>query len=318
MRTACLARSVFVSLFLSISWQADAQVVASAEQRALAYLAREVPLWKTENGCYSCHNNGDGARVLYTAQRLGWDQSVAEAALGDTTAWLSDPKGWDSNRGAPEFSDKKLASIQFAAALEAAGAAGFASRDALVEAARSLLAHQEEDGSWQVDARGSIGSPITYGPALATYTARRVLKAAGDPSFSDAIEQADGWFVRSDPKNVLDAAATVLALADASSGAETKGTAVALIVDAQNGDGGWGPYPRSPSEPFDTALALLALDSLGDSHGEQVERGRTYLRETQLSPGGWPETTRPPGFQSYAQHISTSAWATLALLETAR
>jgi hypothetical protein len=310
---ACLVQSLFLALLIP---QAGVQVVTGTAQTALAYLAQEVPLWKTDNGCYSCHNNGDGARVLYVAQRLGWEQP--EAALADTTAWLADPEGWDSNRGAPEFSDKKLASIQFAAALEAAVAAGFASRDALVEAGQFLLPHQEEDGSWQVDARGSIGSPITYGPALATYTARRVLKAANERAFDDAIQLADGWFVRSDPKNVLDAAATVLAFANLSSDGETKDAAVALILDAQNSDGGWGPFARSPSEPFDTALALLALESLGDSHREQVARGRGYLRETQLSPGGWPETTRPPGSQSYAQHISTSAWATLALLETAK
>ena len=296
----------------SAQWQS----LPATERAALAYLAREVPLWKMDNGCYSCHNNGDGARVLYTAQRLGWEQS--ETALRDTTGWLAAPKDWDSNTGDPEFSDNKLASIQFATALDAAVAAGFASREALVEAARLLLPHQEGDGSWQVDARGLIGSPITYGAALATYTARRVLKHASDPSFSDAIRRADGWFARVEPRNVLDASATVLALADAPSGGETNDATVALIVEAQNSDGGWGPYAKSPSEPFDTALALLALGSLGDSHREQIERGRNYLRETQLSAGGWPETTRPPGSQSYAQHISTSAWATLALLETAK
>ena len=31
--------------------------------------------------------------------------------------------------------------------------------------------------------------------------------------------------------------------------------------------------------------------------------------------GGWVETTRPSGNQSYAQRVSTSGWATLALLE---
>jgi len=311
---AFLVRSVFLSLFLGGAWQVGAQVVPSTEQTALAYLALEVRLWKSDNGCYSCHNNGDGARVLYTAQRLGWEQP--EEALRDTTAWLSNPQSWDSNPGDPEFSDKKLASIQFAAALEAAVAAGFASRDALVEAAKLLLPHQEEDGSWQVDARGSIGSPITYGPGLATYMARRVLKAANDRAFDDAIELADGWFVGSDSKNVLDAAAAVLALVDGVSGNVTQDAAVALIVGAQNGDGGWGPFAKSPSEPFDTALALLALDSLGGAHREQIDRGRRFLQDTQLSPGGWPETTRPPGSQSYAQHVSTSAWATLALLET--
>ena len=317
MRTACRGQWVLLSLLLCGTWQAEAQaqVVTGAEQAAVAYLAREVPLWKTENGCYSCHNNGDGARVLYIAHRLGWEQP--EAVLRDTTAWLSDPGVWDDNKGDPAFSDKKLARIQFAAALDAAVAVRLAPSGALVEAARLLVPYQEGDGSWQVDARGSIGSPITYGTALATHMARRVLMQADDPSFHSSIQRADAWFARFEPQNVLDASATVLALADAPAGARTHDDAAALIVAAQNSDGGWGPYAKSPSEPFDTALALLALHSLGGSHREQIKRGRNYLLATQLSVGGWPETTRPPGSQSYAQHVSTSAWAALALLETA-
>lgn len=45
----------------------------SAEGReAVAYLEREVPKWKRENGCYSCHNNGDGLRGLLAARRAGF------------------------------------------------------------------------------------------------------------------------------------------------------------------------------------------------------------------------------------------------------
>ena len=236
-----------------------AQETAGAEQAALDYLAREVPLWKTGNGCYSCHNNGDGARVLYIAQRLGW--KIPDRALRDTTRWLIRPQDWDDNRGEPEFSDKKLARIQFAAALEAAVEAGLATRETLAEAARSLVPYQEDDGSWKIDAGGSVGSPITYGAALATYMARRVLKSARAPALVEAIQRADNWFERTAPKNLPAASATVLALSDMSPGGgitQRRAGAVTLIANSQNSDGGWGPYLHAPSEPFDTALALLA------------------------------------------------------------
>jgi squalene cyclase len=90
-----------------------------------------------------------------------------------------------------------------------------------------------------------------------------------------------------------------------------------LLLAAQTGDGGWGPYKGSAPEAFDTALALLALASAGASQRDAIARGRAYLARTQLDEGGWKETTRPPGYQSYAQHMSTTGWATLALLETA-
>jgi hypothetical protein len=70
----------------------------------------------------------------------------------------------------------------------------------------------------------------------------------------------------------------------------------------------------SAAEPFDTAVVLLALSDLRQP--QSIARGRKLLIARQRPDGGWPETTRPPGAQSYAQHISTSAWATLALILT--
>jgi hypothetical protein len=49
-----------------------------------------------------------------------------------------------------------------------------------------------------------------------------------------------------------------------------------------------------------------------------ITRGRDYLRQQQLDDGSWPETTRPPNQESYAQRISTTGWALLALLESRR
>ncbi|MGH9463409.1 MAG: hypothetical protein ACRD1X_19575, partial [Vicinamibacteria bacterium] len=39
----------------------------SPTQKAVRFLAREVPRWRAEHDCYSCHNNGDAARALYLA-----------------------------------------------------------------------------------------------------------------------------------------------------------------------------------------------------------------------------------------------------------
>jgi Prenyltransferase and squalene oxidase repeat. len=85
-----------------------------------------------------------------------------------------------------------------------------------------------------------------------------------------------------------------------------------MILRAQSSDGGWGPNPMAASEPFDTAVVLLALRD-----AKAVARGRAFLIARQRPDGGWPETTRPAGAQSYAQHISTTAWAALALLADA-
>jgi prenyltransferase/squalene oxidase-like repeat protein len=273
----------------------------TAEERAIVFLSREVPRWSRENGCFSCHNDGDGARALLVAQRRGW--KVDAAALRATTAWLSAPEKWDSNRGDPAISDKKLARIQFAAAL-----AETPETPAMRRAAQLLAKDQAQDGSWRTEgAEAAVGSPVTYGLAMATWLAKRVMEKGGQP---EAAARAGRWFLVFEPRNHLDAAATALA----QEGAKRE-ACFSLLRRGQNPDGGWGPYAGTPSEAFDTAAALLALARSAADAG-RVARGREFLRKAQLESGGWPETTRPSGGQSYAQHISTSAWALLALIET--
>ena len=91
-----------------------------------------------------------------------------------------------------------------------------------------------------------------------------------------------------------------------------------MIRKGQTREGGWGPYVTSAPEPFDTAVVLLGLASDADlpEIRKMIRRGRAYLVSTQLKDGSWIETTRPPGVESYAHRISTTGWATLALLET--
>jgi hypothetical protein len=110
-----------------------------------------------------------------------------------------------------------------------------------------------------------------------------------------------------------------------------------LLADGQSTDGGWGPYVTAPPEVYDTAIALLALTALRDAARstrptslrvhpggplvnleEMIARGRRYLIARQFDDGSWLETTRPTGAESYAQRLSTTAWATMALLVSER
>ncbi len=329
--TACYA----TALAISLGSAAQQQPERDAEKRAVAYLSQEVPNWPRESNCFSCHNNGDAARALYVAGTMS--HAVPSAALEDTTTWLLRPLDWSEAKGDPGFSDLKLARIQFAAALtEAIQTNVVEDREPLVTAAERLLEDQEEDGSWDVDVPGVVGSPATYGDTLGTYMARRTLQTAGEARFSAAIERADAWFLTATSSATVDVAAIALALADRlrsptdPDGSTTEAAVqtkfrqvVEHLLNNQSSDGGWGPYPKSPSEPFDTAITLLALKgALDQQEGDRgtilqrITEGRAHLVARQLPAGGWPETTRPSGFQSYAQHISTSGWATLALLKT--
>ena len=142
--------------------------------RALRYLSAEVPQWRVSNGCFSCHNNGDGARALYAAGMRNEATS--------TTEWLRSPSEWGKSKMDGGSSDKTLALYQFTAALTSAVEAGaIHDRTALREAARQLAAVQSPNGAWRVEDEGEApGSPVTWGTTLATYFGRRSLMAAGE------------------------------------------------------------------------------------------------------------------------------------------
>src|SRR4030095_2634254 len=213
-------------------------------------------------------------------------------------------------------------------ALAAAVRAGRAPESTLVDAAKILVADQQGDGSWVLDASKSIASPTTYGSLLATASARATLIASGREPDDFAVVQIDKFFRGVQPENVIDAAAVALGLDVAEDVmAETlRAKCLGIIREGQGPTGGWGPFVTAPPEVFDTAIVVLAL-SVMETEGrlarkvyrpeelrEAIARGRDNLVAQQRPDGSWPETTRPAGQESYAQRLSPPAWALLAPL----
>ncbi|MGR8007146.1 squalene--hopene cyclase [Streptomyces hypolithicus] len=119
-----------------------------------------------------------------------------------------------------------------------------------------LLAAQEPGGAWF----GRWGVNYVYG----TGSVVPALTAAGLPVGHPAIRRAVHW-----------------------------------LESVQNDDGGWGEDLRSyrdirwaghgTSTASQTGWALLALLAAGEQHGKSVERGVTWLAETQREDGSWDE-----------------------------
>jgi hypothetical protein len=292
---------------------------ATPEKRAVAWLVGEVPRWSQENGCYSCHNNGDATRALLSALTAG--ELADRKPLEDTLRFLARPEKWDSDGPEGPFKDKKLARIQFAAALAAAhDAHALAKPDALATAARLLAPLQTADGCWETEAAGTIGSPVTYGRALATALAASTLRMADAEKYRQPIAKAQTWFKTTEIASVLDASAALLALSgiDDAAARAARERAIELIRRGESPTDGWGPFVNSPPEVFDTALVVLAIKAQKERAdlAPMIARGRNHLIATQSDDGSWPPTTRPPGADSYAQQVSTTGWATQALLVT--
>lgn len=316
---ATLAGSVVVAA------QASGPGGQDAVARAVAYLSVEVPRWRIEHPCYSCHNNGDATRALLAASGNG--HAIGDS-LDDTLAWLATPARWDSNgrRGGSE--ELPLARIQFATALVSMVAFGRATQEALDQAALMLVGHQQEDGSFRLSDTQLLGGATFYGTSLATALARRVLARAKNDAAQAPLGKANTWLRSAPPTTVLDGSAILLGLErDGDDGAiAQRQRCLDVLKRGQGPDGGWGPYLTSQSEPFDTALAVLALVGLRNIQAIAIDpftdrelvvairRGQAYLTSTQNPDGSWPETTRPANGESYAQRISTTAWSLQALL----
>lgn len=303
---------------LAIALILKAPPADAPETPTIAYLVREVPRWRPENNCYSCHHNGDAARALFAAHAAGF--KVPPTALDDTLAWLRRPADWDHNGGEGPFSDKRLARLQFTAALVSAHTSGFEVPDATrAEAAQLLVTDQAPDGSWPVEAEDQLGSPATYGRHLATAVAFESLTAIDPQAYEPALGRARRYLTSRPARTVLEASAILYGLGPATP-APLRDHCLATLEAGRSPDGGWGPYINAPPEPFDTAVALLALarvrDGLTPAQRAWIPAARAHLLANRLPDGSWPETTRPPGAQSHAQHLSTTAWAARALLTT--
>jgi hypothetical protein len=303
--------------------KSDPNVAAIA--RGVDYLKAEVPKWKSEHPCYSCHNNGDATRALLTAGAKGYDIGTA---LDDTLAFLKQPANWDQNKAPAGVDNKALSRVQFAAALALAERYGKAASTDLEAAAKLLIADQKADGSWQLDDAQSLGSPVNYGPILATWSARSTLIASGIQPDHFSIVQADRWVRGLTVESVLDASATILALELSSDvmAENLRRNCLSILRQGQAPTGGWGPYVTAAPQVYDTALAVLALSSLEaeprlarsayrvEELKEAIANGKKFIVSQQRPDGSWPETTRPANQESYAQRISTTGWAMLALL----
>lgn len=303
-----------------------ADPIAIAIARGVGYLTKEVPKWKAEPPCDACRHNGDATRALLVAAAKGYDIG---ASLDDTLAFLKQPAQWDQNKAPAGFDDKQLARVQFAGALAVAERHGKAASTDLDQAAKLLVADQKADGSWTLDQSPSLASPVTYGTIIATWSARTTLIASGMQPDHFTIVQADRWIRGITAENVIDAAGTVLALELASDvmAENLRRACLSILRTGQSPAGGWGPDVTSAPQVFDTAVAVLALGMLDveprlarstyrpEELKDAIARGKAYLASQQRPDGSWPETTRPANQESYAQRISTTGWALLALLQ---
>lgn len=271
----------------------------AAISKAVASLAVEVPKWRIENTCASCHNQGDAARALIEAHRQGFIDTTQP--LESTLQWLSTPNSWKDNYGAQEFNDPVLSNVQFANSLLVARLHwGERFSRALEEAAALIAKLQKSDGSWEIDGGATFASPITHGSILLTGTSVRILDSANRQTYNQPIERGEQWLARQQARNIVEASSLLIATDQHPNFDAQRSECVKILVDAQGTDGGLGPHANAQAEVFDTALALLALAKTERNEKVQlaIENCARYLLKQQEESGMWPGTVRPSGIDS--------------------
>ena len=283
--------------------------------KGVLFLRASVTKWRS----------GDALRALLEAGARGYD--VGDS-LDETLSFLKKPATWDQDQTPGGFDDRRLARVQLASALAVAERHGKAASTDLEAAAKLLVADQAANGSWEPNQSQGLGSPPTYGTILATWSARTSLIASGMLPDHFTIVQADRWLRGLTVETVFDASSLLLAL-DLTGDVMADGlrrTALSIVRGGQAPNGGWGPYATAPPQVFDTALAVLALSALNvepriarstyrpEELLEAIAKGKAFIESQQQPDGSWPEASRPASQESYAERISTTGWALLALL----
>ncbi len=188
-----------------------------------------------------------------------------------------------------------------------------------------LLSMQSSDGGWgafDVDNNKEIFNLIPFAdhnalldPSTADVTAR-ILEMLGDfgygPEFSPVVravdflrkqQEGDGsWYGRWGVNYIYGTWQVITGLAAVGISPEDPAIkrGVKWLMKVQNPDGGWGETcvtykdpsqkGKGPSTPSQTAWALMGLMNGGAWESEAVERGFSYLINTQCPDGSWDES----------------------------
>lgn len=317
---ACLLASwccLYSSVGLPAEHEGERQLEAAID-RARRYLIAEEAAWRKDHRCFSCHNQGLALRAVWLAER----QPSRLPADDPIARWVVEPGLWQVENRLGE-NDQSMADLLFARTALTAHRRGVIrlTPQTLQQIAQRVASHLETGDRWPSDATSPLASPLSLGPILGTHLACRVLSEAAPEAYTALVSRCRRQLFSHTPRNVPEAAAQLWAISsDWRQYQHAWHQAWTLIQQSQSLRGGWGPYAHSPPEAFDTAIAVIGLSEAIGHHcpDEQqiaaaIAKGRDFLLQVQREEGGWEATTRPPGRDSYAQHIATTSWALEAL-----
>jgi hypothetical protein len=255
------------------------------------------PIFK-EIGCISCHHEGLGLTTLSSLRHRGFavdeDLTRKEADILRGAYAKFAPlyrRALTDEAAAKEADFFEDIAVQMGYMLGGLLDSGHKPDEDTAAAARLLMTHQQEDGSWS----SPIGrEPMQSSDFTTTAMAARVLKAYAPKDRADqaekAIRRARAWLLENTPETTDDLAFRLLGLKWLCAPGDEVRAAVDPLRATQREDGGWAQIRTSKSsDAYATGLALLAL---GQGGGVPVtdpayKRGIAFLLATQKPDGTW-------------------------------
>ena len=278
----------------------------------------------TDGGCIACHAQPMSGAAAELALRRGWRAQAPTTEVTQVTVALnvSIPaflQGVESG-GQP---DSHLYELFMMAAMKMPPTLA---TDAWMY---YLAAKQRPAGNWH-----SITTrpPIQDGDINRTAMSVRALSVYGTPArkaeYTARIDRAARWLAGQTPVSTEERIMQLLGLSWAGTYRPLRDTRTRELLALQRSDGGWAQTPYLASDAYATGQVLFTLHELGLNESDPaVQRGVTYLLQTQADDGTWHVKSRamkiqpyfesgfPYGDDQWISQIGT-AWAAMALTVT--
>lgn len=293
-----IAIFVLVAFSGSLVAQAAERPRSAAETsvvRGLDFLAKDAVQWKKDHNCASCHHASNIVMTMHEAKRR--NLRVDEPLLAELTKWLVDAGDGKTSVPRPASAPRALntRAMYFAFGLSADPDLSSSSKEGFMRMLNTVKGDQLENGSWSA---WPETRPPYFGDSdeiMTLYATLALTAAAGDESVKVARDKGVKWLVETktddDPQSM---AMRLVLWKQLDRSVEEIELLVVRIKQGQNADGGWSQAREMPSDAWATGQALYALSYSGlNSSDPAIQRGQTFLVQTQREDGSWPMTSRP-------------------------
>jgi N-acyl-D-aspartate/D-glutamate deacylase len=300
--------------------QSELRRAALGGLRIVEKAAREYPRHRS---CFACHHQTLPLKAMVVARRVGL--TIDEGLLQDQAGFTSE-----------SFEERIVPMAQGKGIGGAAMTVGYGlwtlaladrPRDEVTEAMVSfLLKTQKPDGHWTSSSRRPpLEESSLTSTVLAIEGLRRYASAAQRAEADAAVAKGAAWIDRAPLSVQEDRNFRLRGLRQLGSDPEPIREARAVVLAAQQADGGWAARDGLASDAYATGQTLTELYEAGLSPSDPAyQRGLRFLLETQRDDGSWKVETRSKPVQVFFDNgdphgkhqfisIPATAWAVAAL-----